>query len=139
VRDDDDNEEEEENTEEKEKEKGEEQEEKTTEEKKEEEKEEETEEVKEVDARPAPLAVEAMGAMALLPICDSSFTCEHYNTDRAHPWSPCPLRRAHIKRQPGFLATSRTMKAVVFPPPPPFKILEFPDNRDILRQPCLIS
>ena len=29
--------------------------------------------------------VEAMGAMALLPICDSSFTCENYNTYRAHP------------------------------------------------------
>ena len=36
-----------------------------------------------------------MGAMALLPICDSSFTCEDYNTYRAHPWSPFPLRRAH--------------------------------------------
>ena len=28
-----------------------------------------------------------MGAMALLPICDSSCTCEHYNSYRAHPWS----------------------------------------------------
>jgi len=36
-----------------------------------------------------------MGAMALLPICDSSFTCEDYNAFRAHPWSPFPLRRAH--------------------------------------------
>ena len=41
------------------------------------------------------LAVEAMGAMALLPICDSSFACEDYNTFSAHPWSPFPLRRAH--------------------------------------------
>jgi len=40
-------------------------------------------------------SVEAMGAMALPPICDSSFTCEDYNTYRAHPWSPFPLRRAH--------------------------------------------
>jgi len=38
--------------------------------------------------------VEAMGAMVLLPICDTSFTCEDYNTYRAHPWSPFPLRRA---------------------------------------------
>jgi len=37
----------------------------------------------------------AIGAMALLPICDSSFTCEDYNTFRAHPWNPFPLRRAH--------------------------------------------
>jgi len=29
--------------------------------------------------------VEAMGVIALLPICDSSFTCEDYNTYRAHP------------------------------------------------------
>ena len=36
-----------------------------------------------------------MGAMALLPICESSFTCEDYNTYRAHPWSPFPLRRAY--------------------------------------------
>ena len=27
--------------------------------------------------------------------CDSSFTCEDYNTDRAHPGSPFHLRRAH--------------------------------------------
>ena len=33
-----------------------------------------------------------MGAMALLPICDSSFTCEDYNTYRAHPWSSFPPR-----------------------------------------------
>jgi len=26
---------------------------------------------------------------------NSSFTCENYNTYRAHPWSPLPLRRAH--------------------------------------------
>jgi len=39
--------------------------------------------------------VKAMGAMALLPICDTSFTCEDYNTFRAHPWSPFLLRRAH--------------------------------------------
>ena len=39
--------------------------------------------------------VEAIGAMALLPIWDTSFTCEDYMTHRAHPWSPCPLRRAH--------------------------------------------
>ena len=39
--------------------------------------------------------VEAMAAMALLPIRDSSFTCEDYNTHMAHPWSPSPLRRAH--------------------------------------------
>ena len=39
--------------------------------------------------------VKAMGAMSLLPICDSLFTCEDYNTYRAHPWSPFPLRRAH--------------------------------------------
>ena len=38
---------------------------------------------------------EAMGAMALLPICNTSFTCEDYNTFRAHPWSPSFLRRAH--------------------------------------------
>jgi len=37
--------------------------------------------------------VKAMGAMALLPICDTSFTCEDYNTYMAHPWSPFPLRR----------------------------------------------
>jgi len=30
-----------------------------------------------------------------LPILDSSFTCEDYNTYRDHPWSPFPLRRAH--------------------------------------------
>ena len=29
------------------------------------------------------VAPEAMGAMALLPISDSSFTCEDYNTYRA--------------------------------------------------------
>ena len=34
-------------------------------------------------------------AMALLPICDSPFTCEDYNTFRAHSWSPSPLRRAY--------------------------------------------
>ena len=28
------------------------------------------------------------------PIYDSSFTCEDDNTDRAHPSSPFPLRRA---------------------------------------------
>jgi len=39
--------------------------------------------------------VKAMGAMALLPICDSSSTCEHYNNYRAHPWSPFLLRRAN--------------------------------------------
>ena len=33
--------------------------------------------------------------MALLPICGRSFMCEDYNTYRAHPWSPFPLRRAH--------------------------------------------
>ena len=42
-----------------------------------------------------PTPVDSMGAMALLPICDSSFTCEDYNTYRAHPWSPFPLRRGH--------------------------------------------
>ena len=41
------------------------------------------------------LHVEAMGAMALRPICDSLFTSEDYNTYMAHPWSPFPLRRAH--------------------------------------------
>ena len=41
------------------------------------------------------LPIKATGAMALLPICDSSFTCEDYNIYWAHPWSPCPLRRAH--------------------------------------------
>ena len=40
-------------------------------------------------------SVEAMGAMVLLLICDSSFACEDYNTYRAYPWSPFPLRRAH--------------------------------------------
>jgi hypothetical protein len=50
---------------------------------------------------PRSTAVEAMGAMALHPICDSSFTCEDYNAqyntqyNRAHPWNPFPLRRAH--------------------------------------------
>ena len=44
---------------------------------------------------PTPHTVKAMGAMTLLPICDSSFTCDNYNTYRAHPWSPFPLRRAH--------------------------------------------
>ena len=39
--------------------------------------------------------VEAMGAMALLPICDSSFACEDYNTYGAHPGSLSPPRRAH--------------------------------------------
>ena len=39
--------------------------------------------------------MEAMGAMSMLPICDRSFTCEDYNTYRAPPWSPFPLRRAH--------------------------------------------
>ena len=39
--------------------------------------------------------MEAMGAMALLPICESSFTREDYNTYRARSWSPFPLRRAH--------------------------------------------
>ena len=41
------------------------------------------------------MILEATGAKALLPIGDSSFTCEDYNTYRAHPWSPFPLRRAH--------------------------------------------
>ena len=39
--------------------------------------------------------VKAMGTMALLPICDSSFECEDDNTYRAHPWSSFPLRRVH--------------------------------------------
>ena len=39
--------------------------------------------------------VQAMGAMALLQICDGSFTCKDYNTHRAHPSSRFPLRRAH--------------------------------------------
>ena len=43
----------------------------------------------------APAPVEAIRAMALLPICDSSFMCEDYNAYRAHPWSPFPQRRAH--------------------------------------------
>ena len=33
--------------------------------------------------------------VALLRICDSSFTCEDYNTYRALPWSLFPPRRAH--------------------------------------------
>ena len=41
------------------------------------------------------LHVEATGAKALLAICDSRFTCEDYNTYRAHPWRPFSLRRAH--------------------------------------------
>ena len=45
-----------------------------------------------------------MGAMALLPICNSSFTCDDYNIYKAHPWSPFPLRRAHS--EPG-LYTAR--------------------------------
>ena len=36
-----------------------------------------------------------MGVMALLPICESSFTSEDYNTCRTHYWSPFPPRRAH--------------------------------------------
>jgi hypothetical protein len=39
--------------------------------------------------------VEAMPAMALLPICDSSFTCEDYNEFMALSWCPFPLRQAH--------------------------------------------
>ena len=34
-------------------------------------------------------------AMALLAICDTSFTCEDYNTYRGHPGSHFALRRAH--------------------------------------------
>ena len=34
--------------------------------------------------------VEAMGAIPLLDISDSSFTCEDYNTYSAHPWSLPP-------------------------------------------------
>jgi hypothetical protein len=43
---------------------------------------------------PQPCSVEAMGAMALLLICGSSFTREDHNTIRAHPWGPFPSRRA---------------------------------------------
>ena len=39
--------------------------------------------------------VDAMGAKALFPTCDISFTCDDYKTHRAHPWSPFPPRRAH--------------------------------------------
>ena len=39
--------------------------------------------------------VNAMGAMALLRKCNSSFPCEDYNTHRANPWSHFPLRRTH--------------------------------------------
>ena len=43
--------------------------------------------------------LKATGAMALFPICDSSIACEDYNTYRAHPWSPFPLRRALFRRR----------------------------------------
>ena len=51
--------------------------------------------MKEGSKEPVLGVVKAMGGMALLPIFDSSFTCEDYN--RAHPWSPFLRRRA----QPG--------------------------------------
>jgi len=40
------------------------------------------------------LAIDSFIA-ALRLLCDSLFTCEHYNTYRARPWNPFPLRRAH--------------------------------------------
>ena len=68
--------------------------------------------------------VEAMGAMALLPICNSSFTCEDYSTYRAHPWSSFFLRRAHPRPGPrtrtgrtqrarNLLSLSRTQRALI--------------------------
>ena len=43
----------------------------------------------------APERVEAMGAMALPPICDVSFACEDYNIYRAHPSQiVCEMKRA---------------------------------------------
>ena len=58
-------------------------------------------------------AMEAMGAMALLPICDGSFTRDDYNTYRDLPWSRFPLRRAHPGPGPhtvlqGYLAHKKT-------------------------------
>ena len=41
---------------------------------------------------PDTACVEAMGAVALLPVCGSSLRCEDCNTCRAHHWSPFPLR-----------------------------------------------
>jgi len=48
-----------------------------------------------VSARCLALTVETIPRLALLRICDSSFTCEDHNTYRVHPWSSVPLRRAH--------------------------------------------
>ena len=53
-----------------------------------------------------------MGAMALLPIWDSSFTCEDYNAYRAHPWSlfseagPSRTRSSHASGPTGPPRTS---------------------------------
>ena len=57
--------------------------------------------------------VKAMGAMALLSICDRSFTCEDYNTYRAHPWSLSPLRRAHPGPGPHNMCGGQVMDMIV--------------------------
>jgi hypothetical protein len=41
--------------------------------------------------------VKAMGAMALPPICDNSFTCEDHNARRAHP-GPGPHNQSYPGR-----------------------------------------
>ena len=73
--------------------------------------------------------MEAMGAMALLPICDSSFTCEDYNTYRAHPGSPFPLRRAHPGPGPHTQRSALTPLTILStrcaqPPPPPLTYIK---------------
>ena len=59
---------------------------------------------------PNAYSVEVMGAMALLPICDTSFPCEDYNLDRVHPCSPFPLRRVRSGPGPHIFCDPQTPK-----------------------------